>query len=36
MSDHTKVLMQRRHFLNRSAALLAGGVAFPGLVRADI
>lgn len=28
--------MYRRHFLSRTSALLAGGVAFPGLVRADI
>lgn len=28
--------MHRRHFLNRTASLLAGGVAFPGLVRADL
>ena len=28
--------MKRRHFLNRTASLLAGGLAFPGLVRADL
>ena len=28
--------MNRRHFINRTASLLAGGVAFPGLVRADL
>lgn len=28
--------MQRRYFLNRTASLLAGGVAFPSLVRADL
>ncbi len=28
--------MKRRQFLNQSAALLAGGLAFPSLVRADL
>ena len=28
--------MKRRHLLSRTASLLAGGVAFPSLVRADI